>query len=182
MHDGPERASESTPIINLQDFRRAREVARPRRAYSRRGAAFYRVSPYAWTALWNEGLVRTRINGLYEQTHKGPEYRLSAAERRVLHVLLEHGAVRGRPEQRAASALWVAQQAGMDPSRAGKVLRRLGGCGIVVDVAGYRKRGLDLAVNSDLYAWDLERLQKLRKEVSREISRQTRSSDFDVME
>lgn len=100
------------------------------------------------------------------KTFKNAHYRgadrntLSTAERRILELLVGHGAGR-RTLQPPASSKWIAGELGMDPSSASRVLRRLGTCGFVVNLG--RGRSMDLAINTDLTAWDAARLRSLRK-------------------
>jgi len=117
--------------------------------------------------------VRGRINGL-KGSSKAGRYTLSAAERRILLLLVDHGVGR-RGIHQPATIKWIAGELGVDPSSTGVVLRRLGVCGIVVNLG--RGRSMDLAVNGDLdnqWGWDMPRLMELRKVRSRQITAGTR--------
>jgi hypothetical protein len=100
---------------------------------------------------------------------------LSGPERRLLTVLLAHGRQRGRALQEPASVRWAAEAASMDPSSAGKVLRRLGVCGVVLNLGN--KRAMDLAINGDLGAWDMDLLHQLRRDRSRKVSAEIRGRE-----
>jgi len=172
MENGPVPASASSLVHSPANCQVIPGPWVRKRAYRARGSAFFRQSPIAWSAFFDPGKVRLRIESFRGQHHKGLEYRLSGAERRLLLTLLNHaeGRLRGLPG--AATARWTADQTGMDPGNASRILSRLGVCGIVVNLSG--GRSMDLAINGDLGSWDMDRLHQLRRDRSRQLSADVR--------
>lgn len=134
----------------------------PKRRYTPRGACYLRVSAARWrNRYWPEG-VEELLGRLPSSRHrKAAGHKLSAAERAVLLVLLQHAPFRFSKQQTPeASIKWIAQRLGASPQAMGVVLRRLGLCRAVVNL-GFGKC-LDLAVNMELETWNLEFLGELR--------------------
>lgn len=167
MENGPSSASTSTPVSPLAPILPL-PVRKRKRAYRGRGSAFFRQSPTAWAVVFDPAKVQVRLESFHGQRYKGLEYHLSGTERRLLSALLHHGQGRGRTLQGPATGRWLAEAVCMDPSSVSKVLRRLGECGIVVSLAG--GRSMDLAINGDLGAWDLDKLHQLRRGHSRKVT------------